>query len=110
MNWVTREYICDVCHSQHKIQLPEDLASKHTHYPFSYFYLHGEAKDILSTLYLDADLRVRGAETQKLDTGLDDIFSKGQAFNIIQNLMNELNKWQTDYNELKKKYDSLKGD
>ncbi len=101
------EYVCDVCKSQHKVELPADLASKHTHFPFSYFHLHGDAKDVLSTLYLDANLKVRGVETTKLDTGLDDIFSKGQMMSIVRNLMDELERWRKDYEVLKKKYDAL---
>lgn len=106
---VTRSYQCDSCKIVHNIQLPQDLSTKHTQFPFAYFYLHGDAKDVLSTLYLDAELKVRGAETQKLDTGLDDIFSKGQMLSIVQNLMAELARWQNDYEKLKKKYDDLIG-
>jgi hypothetical protein len=101
------EYVCDVCKKQHKVELPKDLASSHTHFPFSYFHLHGDAKDILSTLYLDANLKVRGVEVTKLDTGLDDIFSKGQMMSIVRNLMDEIERWRKDYDELKKKYDAL---
>lgn len=107
MKTVTREYICDACGQQHKVQLPEDLASRHTQFPFAYFYLHGDAKDVLSTLYLDADLKIRGAETQRLETDLDDIFSKGQMLSIVQNLMNEIERWRRDYEDLKKKYDEV---
>lgn len=106
---VTRSYQCDTCKRVHNVQLPHDLASKHTQFPFAYFYLHGDAKDVLSTLYLDAELKVRGAETQKLDTGLDDIFSKGQMMSIVQNLMGEIERWRTDYEDLKEKYDALNG-
>jgi hypothetical protein len=106
---VTRSYQCDSCKIVHNIQLPQDLSAKHTQFPFAYFYLHGDAKDVLSTLYLDADLKVRGAETQKLDTGFDDIFSKGQMLSIVQNLMNEIERWRTDYEELKEKYEQLNG-
>jgi hypothetical protein len=101
------EYMCDICKTQHKVQLPADLASKHTHFPFSYFHLHGDAKDVLATLYLDANLKVRGVEATKLDTGLDDIFSKGQMMSIVQNLMDEIERWRISYEELKKKYDAL---
>ncbi|TFG19445.1 MAG: hypothetical protein EU530_06280 [Promethearchaeota archaeon] len=106
---VTRSYQCDTCKTVHNVQLPDDLASKHIQFPFAYFYLHGDAKDVLSTLYLDAELKVRGAETQKLDTGLDDIFSKGQMLSIVQNLMGEIERWRNDYEELKEKYDALNG-
>jgi len=107
---VTRSYQCDSCKIVHTIKLPEDLSTKHTQFPFAYFYLHGDTKDVLSTLYLDADLKVRGAETQKLDTGLDDIFSKGQMLSIVQNLMTEIERWRTDYAELKEKYEALEGE
>ena len=109
MKLVTREYHCKVCQKQHKVDFPADLASKHTQFPFAYFYLHGDAKEVLSTLYLDAELRVRGEESQQLDPGSDDIFSKGQMLSIVRNLMDELERWRTDYDELKKKYEALKG-
>ena len=105
MKMVTRSYQCETCKIVHNVQLPHDLASKHTQFPFAYFFLHGDAKDVLSTLYLDAELKVRGAETQKLDTGLDDIFSKGQMLSIVQNLMGEIERWRKDYEELKNKYE-----
>lgn len=109
MKLVTREYHCKACEKQHKVELPADLASKHSQFPFAYFYLHGDAKDILSTLYLDAELRVRGEESQKLDSeGFDDIFSKGQMLSIVRNLMGEIERWRTDYEKLKKKYEELK--
>ncbi len=108
MKLVTRDYYCGTCQKQHKVELPADLASTHSQFPFAYFYLHGDAKDVLSTLYLDADLKVRGEETQKLDTGFDDIFSKGQMLSIVQNLMGEIERWRADYDDLKKKYEALK--
>lgn len=107
---------CTLCNKDHHIELPADMAEGRESFPFSYVFLHKlESKDsnideigidILTTLYIDANMKIRGVETKKLTSG--DIISKDDSKNIITNLMEEMGRLQDAYNELEKNYKDLK--
>lgn len=99
-------YHCNVCKSTHELEVPGDLAENQPRVPFPYAYLHGEARDILTILYLDAQLKVRGVEVKQL--GDEDIFSKEQVVQITRKLTDEISKLQAELAELNAKYEALK--
>ncbi|MHA1730052.1 MAG: hypothetical protein ACTSWY_15190 [Promethearchaeota archaeon] len=104
--FIERQYFCSLCKKMHKVKLKKELVKIHDKFPFSYFHLHGPVDDLLSTLYVDANLNIRGAETVKL-TNSDNIFSQQQAMKIVKNLMDELTRTQQELNELQDKYQEL---
>ena len=110
-NSITREYKCNVCNKMHRVELSKDLLEGRDYFPFAHAYLHGDLKDILTLLYLDKDLDIRGAEAQQLD--LDNLFAKEQTICIAGNLVDEIErlreeneKLSQELNELKKKVKS----
>ncbi|MHA1872314.1 MAG: hypothetical protein ACTSU2_17620 [Promethearchaeota archaeon] len=103
---VERQYFCNVCNTMHKIRLSKNLVKKYSNFPFTYVYLHGKLYNILTTLYLDANLNIRGAEQVKLDN-TENIFDKEQMAKIINNLTEELRQMNEDYNDLLEKYKKL---
>jgi uncharacterized protein YlxW (UPF0749 family) len=103
---IERQFFCDKCKKTHKISLRKDLLTKQESFPFAYFYLHGPVKDILSTLYIDAHLNIRGVESVRLKVN-DKIFSMEHTMSIVQSLVEELTKTQQDYNILQEKYEKL---
>jgi hypothetical protein len=56
---------CDRCAAYITIELPPDVISEHTVYPFPYTYVHGDPPHAL-TIYLDQDLVERGHEVSEL--------------------------------------------
>jgi hypothetical protein len=56
---------CDRCAAYITIELPPDVISEHTVYPFPYTYVHGDPPHAL-TIYLDQDLIERGHEVSEL--------------------------------------------
>lgn len=103
---IDRKFYCEKCKKTHSIKLRKDLKTKQENFPFAYFYLHGPVKDILSTLYLDANLNIRGVESVRLKVN-DKIFSMEHTMSIVQSLVEELTKTQQDYNILQEKYEAL---
>ena len=105
-NIVKKSYYCTICKEQHEILLSKDLVKNKNEFPFTYVFLHGKLYEILTTLYIDANLNIRGAEMIKLEN-YDNIFDKEQMQTIVQNLTIELVNLQNEYNELLKKYNEL---
>ena len=103
---IDRKFYCEKCKKTHSISLRKDLLAKQESFPFAYFHLHGPVKEILSTLYIDANLNIRGVESVRLKVN-DKIFSTDQAMSIVENLVAELTKSQQDYNILREKYEKL---
>nr|MDO8118768.1 hypothetical protein [Candidatus Sigynarchaeota archaeon] len=112
---VSKSYFCTVCKTQHKLDLPADLAKGRDAYPFSHVFLHKVEKstnieeigtDILTTLYIDANLSIRGVEVKKLVGG--DIISKDDSKAIISELMEEIGRLQGELYQLQEKYRDLK--
>ena len=113
---IQTNFKCKFCKKEHNIELSKSLAEGRESYPFSYVFLHKLESsnenieevgiDILTTLFIDANMKIRGVEMKKLTSG--DIMSKDDSKNIIMNLMGEMGRLQDAYNELEAKYKELK--
>ncbi len=99
----------------HEISFPEDFGKNRVKYPFSYVYMHkakntGDLndydKDILTTLYLDSNLSIRGVEAIIPDDSAN-ILSKEDSKTMISNLTQIILQMQEDYDILNKKYQKL---
>jgi hypothetical protein len=110
-----KNYYCSICKKHHDVLLAKDLAKNRESYPFAHIYLHkleGSSNniedvgaDILTTLYIDANLAIRGSEVKKLVAG--DIISKEDSKNIVTELMEEMARLQDDLTKLQKAYREL---
>jgi len=88
-NFDVKHYRCRVCNEIHEIKLNKNIIEGKVKFPFPHVFLHGELKNILTTLYIDKDLEIRGADTTELKTE-DGLFSKDQVLEITQELMKEI--------------------
>ena len=88
-NFVVKQYRCGICNKIHEIKLNKNIIDGKVKFPFPLVFLHGELKNILTTLYIDKDLEIRGADTNELKTE-DGLFSKDQVIEITQELMKEI--------------------
>ena len=102
---VTRTFNCKICNSTHTITLNKNLADGRSRFPFPYIYLHGDLKDILTTLYLDKELQIRAVDTQLLSQ--ENIFSKEQMIQIIGKLVDEIEALREEFNTIFNKYQAL---
>ena len=99
--YILRHYHCRVCNTTHNISLPKKITEKQSKFPFSYFFLHGELKNLLTTLYLDRHLQIRGVEVHQLTD--DDIFSKDHLLTITSTLVKEIEELRKENEELQSK-------
>jgi len=99
--YIQRSYYCSVCGTTHEISLQKKISEKQSRFPFSYFFLHGDLKNILTTLYLDKQLEIRGVDVQKLTD--DDIFSKDHVISITCTLVEEIEVLRKENEELRLK-------
>ena len=106
VDFVIRQYHCRICGITHKIQLRKSICEKKKKFPFSHTFLHGELKNILTTLYLDKDLQIRGVDVQQL--GEDDIFSKEQVVSIAGTLTEEIERLRIENVKLQKELNVFK--
>ncbi len=104
--FVTKLYHCRICNNTHKTKLRKDLYKRHAKFPFSYSFLHGELKNILTTLYLDKNLEIRGVDVQQLSD--DDLFSKDQVVSISSTLMEEIERLREENDKLQVELLNLK--
>ncbi len=116
---IKKIFKCDVCKNFHNIIFPHNLAENRSKYPFSYVFLHkfqnAETiedidKDILTTLYIDAQLNIRGVDNLLIEDD-SNILSKEVSREMISKLTHALLELQSEYdrsienyNELEKKY------
>ncbi len=105
-DFVKKQYYCRLCDDTHEIQLRKTLTEKQVKYPFSHSFLHGELKNILTILYLDKNLEVRGVDVQQLRD--DDIFSKEQVVSISDTLMEEIERLRMENEFLQGELEKLK--
>jgi hypothetical protein len=103
--FITRIFNCKICGTTHEVTLNKKLAEGRNRYPFHHIYLHGDLKDILTILYIDKELQIRGADTELLSR--EDIFSKEHMNEIIGKLVNEIETLRQDYNILFDRYQAL---
>ena len=115
---IMRLFHCPVCKTKHKLYFPKDFAENRVKYPFSYVYLHKLKEtddidkleiDILTTLYVDSNLNIRGVEAVIIEDGTN-ILSKDDSRKIITNLTKAILEMQEDYDKLYQKYKKLKGE
>ncbi len=99
-------YSCPICKRNHEVTLEKNIVEKQTSFPFPYFDLHGDLRDILSLLYIDANLKVRGVEAKQLVEA--NIFSQDFASSISQTLMNEISKLEEENKKLRDEIARLK--
>jgi len=88
---INRIYNCPKCKKTHNITLESNLAEERTRYPFPYVFLHSteeNLKDLLTILYLDAQLQIRAVDIIELENS--NIFSEDLAKEIMEKLMNEM--------------------
>jgi hypothetical protein len=105
-DFVIKQYHCRLCNDTHEIQLRKTLINNQSKFPFSHSFLHGELKNILTILYLDRNLEIRGVDVQKLRD--DDIFSKEQVISISATLMEEIERLRRENDALQRELKNLK--
>ena len=99
--FIVRHYHCRVCDTTHEISIPKKISEKQSKFPFSYFFLHGELKNLLTTLYLDKHLQIRGVDVHQLTD--DDIFSKDHLLSITSTLVKEIEVLRKENEKLQSK-------
>ena len=110
-------FSCPICKKNHTLNFANDFAEGRPKYPFSYVYLHqfqGDSDDIdmkgstvLTTLFIDANCKIRGVEAVIQDQDID-ILSKKEASAMIEQLTEQILSLQKANQELSRKYDELK--
>lgn len=113
---IKKYYNCPTCKKSHEISFPANFAENRVKYPFSYVYFHklktpekieDVDKDILTTLYLDSNLNIRGVETIIMEDD-SNILSKEDSKTMIATLTKTILEMQKDYDKLNRKYLQLK--
>jgi hypothetical protein len=104
--YIKREFYCRICKKTHKINLNKKIMTRESKFPITHIYLHGELKNILTTLYIDKDLQIRGVDVHELHD--DDIFSKDHVTKLINTLMGEIERLQRENARLTGKLHSIK--
>ena len=104
-DYIKKQYNCKICNETHKIELPKDLCKGRSKFPFPYVFLHGKPKDILTILYIDKDLQIRGVEVQQ---GTNDFFSKEYVVKMATNLSDEVDRLREENVKLMREIDDLK--
>lgn len=103
---IFRKYYCRICNKEHVVKLRKNICEGHDRYPFHHIFLHGDLKNILTTLYIDKDLQIRGVDIQELID--DDIFSKEQMISITTKLMKEIERLRKENVKLLDEINKLK--
>lgn len=115
-NQITKQYRCPVCKKNHFINFKSDFADNRPKYPFTYVYMHkfenpanleDVEKEVLTTLYLDAHLNIRGVEAV-LNDDQTNIVSKETSSEIIDKLTKVILEMQAEMDEIQIKYNQLK--
>ena len=113
---VNKSYHCPVCKKNHSIKFAPDFAANRSQYPFSYVYLHpytGEYEDIgetgrvvLTTLFIDAHLEIRGVEAFLQEENIE-VISKDESKGIVNKLISHISQLQEDFDMLLNAYENL---
>jgi len=104
--FVTRQYFCRICKSDHYVRLRKENIKNREKYPFSHIFLHGDLKNILTILYIDSDAQIRGVDVQELTD--DDIFSKEHVMSITKKLISEIERIREENDVLHQEIQTLK--
>ena len=105
-DYITARYFCKVSNTNHEITLSKNLAKEHKDFPFAYIYLHGKTHELVTTLYIDANLKIRGVEVTDLSEG-SNLFSTEFSHNIAEVLTTEIQKLNKENEDLKKRIAEL---
>ena len=103
---VSREYYCRICDQMHQIEISKDVVKSQSKFPFPFIFLHGDLKNLLTTLYIDKETQIRGVDVHELSD--DNIFSKDQAIKITTKLVGEIERLQEEIARLNKLITNLK--
>lgn len=99
----------------HNIYFPANFADNRVRYPFAYIFIHPHQKadsiedlnkDVLTTLYLDAQLNIRGVEAIIAEDDTN-ILSKEVSKEMVSTLTKVIMEMQEDYKRLANKYREL---
>lgn len=109
--YIVKKYRCNFCNAMHDVRIKKSLLKAQSKYPFPYVFLHnsikkGEAKELLTILYIDREGKIRGQEIQEF--GNDNLFSREQVMAMIEPLMKEIRILRQDNIKLKKRIEELK--
>lgn len=88
---VLKIYHCPKCQTTHTIELSRSMSENRNRYPFPFVFLHSleeKLEDLLTILYIDANLDIRAVEIIELENS--NIFSEDLAKEITEKLMNEI--------------------
>ncbi|QEE16494.1 hypothetical protein DSAG12_02324 [Promethearchaeum syntrophicum] len=114
-NKIKKIYHCPICKKTHEIFFQSDFANNRSKYPFSYVFLHkyensenieDKDKEILTTIYVDAQLNIRGVEAL-LNEDDTNILSKDISKEIIGKLTRFILELQDEHEILIKKFNDL---
>ncbi|MFO8020699.1 MAG: ubiquitin-like domain-containing protein [Promethearchaeia archaeon] len=86
---VRKIYHCPVCKTNHTIKLPSNLSEDRKKYPFPYVFIHSSEDnkhDIVSMLYIDKHLQIRGSEAVKLENS--NLVSEDVSKQVVNKLTN----------------------
>ena len=103
---VSRSFYCQVCRETHKLTLKTSVLENQKNFPFVYIYFHGNDDEILTTLYLDANLTIRGAEGIKLDN-IEGNFNQKKSELLIKKLAREIMELRKQFRTLNNSYTDL---
>ena len=103
---VSREYYCRICDQMHQIKISKNIVKSQSKFPFPFIFLHGDLKNLLTTLYIDKEARIRGVDVHELSD--DNIFSKDQVIKITTTLLGEIERLQRENARLNKLITNLK--
>ncbi len=91
---VSRDYYCRICDQMHQIKINKNLVKSQSKFPFPFIFLHGDLKNLLTTLYIDKEIQIRGVDVHELSD--DNIFSKDQVIKITTTLVAEIERLQRE--------------
>ena len=114
-NKIKKLYRCPICKKTHEIYFESDFANNRSKYPFALLIIHhyensenieDKDKEILTTIYIDAQLNIRGVEVL-LNEDDTNILSKDTSKEIIGKLTGFILELQEEHEILIKKYNEL---
>lgn len=105
-DYLNREYYCRICDQMHQIKISKNVVKSHHKFPFPLIFLHGDLKNLLTTLYIDKETQIRGVDVHELSD--DNIFSKDQVIKITTTLVGEIERLQIEIARLNKLITNLK--
>jgi hypothetical protein len=81
---VTKSFYCEICKQFTYYLFKLGLLDNQKKFPFTYIYFHGQENNILTTLYLDANLNIRGSESMDLNQIEGNFFKSKKINELIQ--------------------------